>query len=118
MLRSQHQNFSRKISQSMFRCAMDFAAGRKRLQKGNNMSTVLILYYSRYGAVKQMAQYIARGVESISEMEARIRTVPPVSCMTETTLPPIPEQGAPYATLEDIKECSGLALGSPTRFGN
>jgi NAD(P)H dehydrogenase (quinone) len=82
------------------------------------MTTILILYYSRYGSVKQMAQYIARGVESVAGCEARIRTVPPVAPKTEITEPPIPESGAPYATLEDLKECDGLALGSPTRFGN
>src|ERR1700680_4048299 len=82
------------------------------------MTSVLVLYYSRYGAVKQMAQYIARGVESVPLVEARIRTVPSVSPNTESTEPSIPESGAPYATLEDLKECDGLALGSPTRFGN
>lgn len=82
------------------------------------MATILVLYYSRYGAVKQMAQYIARGIESVPGMEARIRTVPPVSPTTEATDPAVPESGAPYATLDDLKECAGLALGSPTRFGN
>lgn len=82
------------------------------------MSPILILYYSRYGSVKQMAQYIARGVESIPNMEAKIRTVPPVSPTIEATDPSVPESGAPYATLEDLKSCAGLALGSPTRFGN
>ena len=81
------------------------------------MAYVLVLYYSRYGSVKQLAQYIARGVES-EGLEARIRTVPPVSPTTEATDPAVPESGAPYATLEDLKYCSGLALGSPTRFGN
>src|SRR5476649_3051055 len=79
---------------------------------------VLVLYYSRYGAVKQMAQYIARGVESVAGVHARIRTVPAVSPNTEASAPAIPEQGAPYATLRDLEECAGLALGSPTRFGN
>lgn len=82
------------------------------------MATILVLYYSRYGATKQMAQQIARGIESIPGMEACIRTVPPVSASTEATEPPIPDSGAPYATLEDLKDCAGLALGSPTRFGN
>jgi NAD(P)H dehydrogenase (quinone) len=82
------------------------------------MINILILYYSRHGSVKQMAQHIARGVESVPGCEARIRTVPPVSPKTEIAEPPIPESGAPYATLEDLKECNGLALGSPTRFGN
>ena len=82
------------------------------------MATILVLYYSRYGSCKQMAQHIARGIESVEGMEARVRTVPPVSLVTETTAPAIPDSGAPYATLEDLKECAGLALGSPTRFGN
>jgi NAD(P)H dehydrogenase (quinone) len=82
------------------------------------MTTLLVLYYSRYGAVKQMAQHIARGIESVPGCEARIRTVPPVSPTTEQTEPSIPDSGAMYATLDDLKECEGLALGSPTRFGN
>lgn len=82
------------------------------------MHTILVLYYSRYGAVKQMAQHIARGVESVPNMEARLRTVPPVSATCEAVDPAIPDQGAPYVSLEDLKECAGLALGSPTRFGN
>ncbi|EKD53867.1 MAG: NAD(P)H:quinone oxidoreductase, type IV [uncultured bacterium] len=82
------------------------------------MNTILVLYYSRYGAVKQMAHHIARGVESVPDVEARIRTVPSVSPNTKATEPEIPESGAPYATLEDLEKCDGLALGSPTRFGN
>ncbi len=82
------------------------------------MATILVLYYSRYGAVKQMAQHIARGVESVPTVEARIRTVPSVSPVSEATQPDVPDQGAPYVTLDDLKECDGLALGSPTRFGN
>jgi NAD(P)H dehydrogenase (quinone) len=79
---------------------------------------VLVLYYSRQGSVKQMAQYVARGIESVAGVAARVRTVPPVSPNTEASEPSIPEQGALYATLDDLKECAGLALGSPTRFGN
>ena len=82
------------------------------------MAYILVLYYSRYGSVKQMAHYIARGIESVSGMEAKIRTVPPVSPTIEATDPSIPESGAPYVTIEDLKQCAGLALGSPTRFGN
>ncbi len=82
------------------------------------MTTILVLYYSRYGSVKQMAQYIARGIESVPGTEARLRTVPAVSPNTEASEPTIPESGAPYVTLADLKECAGLALGSPTRFGN
>ena len=82
------------------------------------MAYILVLYYSRYGSVKQMAQHIARGIESVSGMEARIRTVPSVSPTIEATEPAVPESGAPYVTLDDLKDCAGLALGSPTRFGN
>lgn len=82
------------------------------------MSYILVLYYSRYGAVKQMAQHIARGIESVAGIEARIRTVPPVSPTTEAVDPEVPDEGSPYATLDDLKGCAGLALGSPTRFGN
>lgn len=81
------------------------------------MSYVLVLYYSRYGATAQMAQQIALGVEGAG-LEARLRTVPAVSATCEATEPAIPEQGAPYANLDDLKECAALALGSPTRFGN
>jgi len=82
------------------------------------MAIILVLYYSRYGAVKEMAQHIARGIESVPQAEARIRTVPAVSPVTQISEPAVPEEGAPYVTLEDLKECDGLALGSPTRFGN
>lgn len=82
------------------------------------MSYILVLYYSRYGAVKQMAQHVARGIESVPGMEARVRTVPSVSPTNEATTPPVPENGAPYVTLDDLKNCDGFALGSPTRFGN
>jgi NAD(P)H dehydrogenase (quinone) len=82
------------------------------------MTKILVLYYSRYGAVKQMAQYIARGIESVANVEALIRTVPSVSPNSEASEPSVPESGAPYATLEDLKNCDGIALGSPTRFGN
>ena len=79
---------------------------------------ILVLYYSRTGAVAQLANYVARGVESVQGLEARIRTVPAVSSVCEAIEPPVPESGAPYVTLDDLKYCSGLALGSPTRFGN
>ena len=82
------------------------------------MSTILILYYSRYGATREMARQIARGVEEVAGMEARLRTVPAVSTVCEATEESIPDEGAPYATLEDLEQCAGLALGSPTRFGN
>ena len=79
---------------------------------------ILVLYYSQHGAVKQMAQYLARGVELVPGMRARLRTVPKVSSTCEASEPAIPEAGAPYAELRDLEECIGLALGSPTRFGN
>lgn len=79
---------------------------------------VLVLYYSRTGSTAQLAQYIARGIESVAGMEARIRTVPSVSATCEATAPAIPDSGAPYASLDDLRHCKGLALGSPTRFGN
>jgi NAD(P)H dehydrogenase (quinone) len=79
---------------------------------------VLVLYYSRTGAVQQLAQYIARGVAHVDGIEARIRTVPPVSTTCEAVDNEIPDEGAPYATLDDLRDCAGLALGSPTRFGN
>jgi NAD(P)H dehydrogenase (quinone) len=82
------------------------------------MTEILILYYSQGGAVKDMAQLIARGVESVPGAKARVRTVPKVSANHEATEPDIPASGAPYATLQDLEECAGLALGSPTRFGN
>ncbi len=82
------------------------------------LPTVLVLYYSRYGATRTMANLIARGVNSISGVEAKIRTVPAISTVTESVEPTVPETGDPYVTLEDLKTCSGLALGSPTRFGN
>ncbi|MFC6632303.1 NAD(P)H:quinone oxidoreductase [Microbulbifer taiwanensis] len=78
---------------------------------------VLILYYSRNGATARMAAELARGVESTG-MAARLRTVPTVSPDTEASLPPIPDEGAPYCTNDDLRDCAGLLLGSPTRFGN
>ena len=79
---------------------------------------ILILYYSLHGNTAKMAQEIARGVEMTTGIEARIRTVPAVSAKTEHVEPAVPAEGPPYATLDDLKNCAGLALGSPTRFGN
>ena len=79
---------------------------------------ILVLYYSRTGAVAKLAQQIARGVEFVDGIEARLRTVPPVSTTCEAVDKSIPDSGAPYVSLEDLRDCSGLALGSPTRFGN
>lgn len=78
---------------------------------------ILVLYYSRHGATADMARHIARGVEQ-GGMEARIRTVPAVSAESEAVAAEVPAEGAMYASLEDLKNCAGLALGSPTRFGN
>jgi NAD(P)H dehydrogenase (quinone) len=82
------------------------------------MKEILVLYYSRYGAVRQMAQSIARGIEEVPAMAARIRTVPEVSPVSEAVAPAVPDSGAPYVELKDLEECAGIALGSPTRFGN
>ena len=82
------------------------------------MSEILILYYSRYGATAEMARQMARGVEEVDGMSALLRTVPAVSTVCEATQDTIPESGAPYASLDDLRKCSGLIMGSPTRFGN
>jgi len=79
---------------------------------------ILVLYYSQHGATRQMAQLIARGVEQVDGVRARLRTVPKISALSEATEPSIPDSGAPYVELIDLEECIGLALGSPTRFGN
>ena len=79
---------------------------------------ILILYYSQHGATQQMAQLIARGVEQVDGTHPRLRTVPKISTTCEKTEPDIPKSGAPYVKLNDLEECIGLALGSPTRFGN
>jgi NAD(P)H dehydrogenase (quinone) len=80
--------------------------------------SLLVLYYSRHGSTRQLAQLIAQGIESVAGCEARLRTVPSVSPVSEATEAAIPSDGAPYVELEDFKECAGIALGSPTRFGN
>ena len=82
------------------------------------MTEILVLYYSQGSAVREMAQLIARGIESVSGTTVRIRTVPKVSANCEATEPEIPAKGDPYVELTDLEECTGLALGSPTRFGN
>ncbi|HEX7036443.1 MAG TPA: NAD(P)H:quinone oxidoreductase [Pseudomonadales bacterium] len=78
---------------------------------------VLVLYYSRSGGTANLARHVARGVQQ-SGLDARLRTVPPVSAAIEQTLPPIPDSGAVYCTKADLADCAGLAIGSPTRFGN
>ncbi len=82
------------------------------------MQEILVLYYSHSGSVKEMAQMIARGVDQVAGAKARLRTVPKVSTVCEATEASVPDSGAPYAELKDLQECVGLALGSPTRFGN
>ena len=82
------------------------------------MADILVLYYSRTGAVRRMAEIVARGIGSVAGAQARLRTVPAVSTVCETVERPIPDSGAPYAELKDLEECVGLAMGSPTRFGN
>ena len=82
------------------------------------MPEILVLYYSRNGAVAALARQIARGIEEVAGMSARLRTVPPVAPITQTAAQPIPENGAPYVDRIDLAECAALILGSPTRFGN
>jgi len=82
------------------------------------MPDILILYYSRGGSVAQLARHIARGVDEVAGMQARLRSVPPVAAITQQAAPPVPEDGAPYVNRDDLAQCAGLILGSPTRFGN
>jgi NAD(P)H dehydrogenase (quinone) len=79
---------------------------------------ILVLYYSRHGKTRRLAELIAQGIEGVPGVEARLRTVPAVSSVAEAVEPDIPGSGAPYVELEDLAECAGLAMGSPTRFGN
>ncbi|MDB5856020.1 MAG: wrbA [Herminiimonas sp.] len=80
--------------------------------------TILVLYYSRQGSTRKLAELIAQGVETVPGCDARLRTVPAVSTVAEAVEPDIPTAGAPYVELADLEQCDGLALGSPTRFGN
>ena len=82
------------------------------------MADILVLYYSHAGSVRELARHIARGIDSVAGMAARVRTVPRVSTVIEATAPEVPNDGPPYVTSADLAECVGLALGSPTRFGN
>ena len=82
------------------------------------MSEILVLYYSRQGSTAALARHICRGVEGVAGMRARLRTLPPVSSTIERLDQPVPEEGPPFATHQDLEDCSGLILGSPTRFGN
>lgn len=79
---------------------------------------ILVLYYSLHGHTEAMARQVARGIESVAGAAARVRTVPPVSDGREVAARAVPDSGPPWATHEDLAECGGLALGSPTRFGN
>lgn len=79
---------------------------------------ILVLYYSRYGATRALAREVCHGIDSVKNTAARLRTVPPVSAVSEAVEDPVPEDGPPYATVDDLKECAGLVMGSPTRFGN
>jgi NAD(P)H dehydrogenase (quinone) len=79
---------------------------------------VLVLYYSRHGATATMANHVARGVEQVNGVEARLRTVSPISAATEATADSIPQAGPLYCEVDDLRDCAGLVLGSPTRFGN
>lgn len=82
------------------------------------MTDVLVIYYSRGGATAELARQACRGIESVPGARATLRTVPPVSAESEQTAKPVPDSGPPYATLDDLRACRGLLLGSPTRFGN
>ena len=82
------------------------------------MKDILVLYYSHTGAVREMAQLVARGVEGVTGCAARVRTVPRIFAAGQAAAPAAPEAGAPHAELKDLEECIGIALGSPTRFGN
>lgn len=82
------------------------------------MKDILVLYYSRHGGTARLASAIAEGIDSVPGACARVRTVPPVSPVCEATAPSVPDEGPPYVELSDLKECVGLAMGSPTRFGN
>ena len=82
------------------------------------MPDVLVLYYSATGSVRSLAQSVARGIESVEGMHARVRTVPKVATVIDKPMPAVPAEGAPYVEARDLEECVALALGSPTRFGN
>ena len=82
------------------------------------MTEILVVYYSRNGSTAAMARQVCRGIESVPGAQARLRSVPPVAAVTTVAAPPVPEEGAPYVESRDLRECAGLILGSPTRFGN
>jgi NAD(P)H dehydrogenase (quinone) len=82
------------------------------------VTEILVLFYSRKGATAELARQVCRGVESVTGARARLRTVPAVASVVEAPQPAVPAEGPPYATHDDLRECDGLVLGSPTRFGN
>jgi NAD(P)H dehydrogenase (quinone) len=82
------------------------------------MTDILVLYYSRHGATRELALCIAQGIDAVAGAQARVRTVPAISAVCEASQPEIPDNGPPYVENRDLEECAGLALGSPTRFGN
>ncbi len=82
------------------------------------MAEILVLFYSRKGSTAELARQVCRGVESVDGAKARLRTVPQVTTVIEQPQPPVPNEGPPFATHDDLRECDGLVLGSPTRFGN
>jgi len=88
------------------------------MQMAGETRDILVLYYSHHGSVRELARHIALGIEQVPGMAARLRTVARVSAVCEATEPAIPDTGAPYVEASDLEECVGLALGSPTRFGN
>lgn len=88
------------------------------MQKASATREILILYYSHHGSVRELARHIARGIEQVPGISARLRTVPKVSATCEATEAAIPDDGAPYVEARDLEDCIGLAMGSPTRFGN
>jgi NAD(P)H dehydrogenase (quinone) len=94
------------------------SARRSDITSQQPIVDILVLYYSRNGATRRLAEAIAQGIEQVEGTQARMRTVPPVATLVETAAPPVPSDGPPYAELRDLEECGGLALGSPTRFGN
>ncbi|MCK9381726.1 MAG: NAD(P)H:quinone oxidoreductase [Sulfuritalea sp.] len=88
------------------------------MQKAGEAQEILVLYYSHHGSVRELARHIAHGIEQTPGIAARLRTVPRISAVCEATEATIPNEGAPYVEARDLEECIGLALGSPTRFGN